>query len=646
MLFLIDKLSEYWNLFFFLWIPIIIDCTDNFVLPLFILYIIHGILILNKSLMYDKVIRNKTSLKDEAFLDEFIEKKWFYKIRAKTVFFLKKFIVVLNWPGYIRYQYLENKISNKNRKENTPFLTIKLFSILSPEPILSEIRFYSLIVIYIFYFYYPTQINHLKFFLYLFCIEIFIRHIVYLIDFLNIFIHLRKTTGNVFYRFIKLIFFDYLSVFLCAFGILKWNSEVKYCFNDIIEVNNFLFNFYKFKQQVFDFKIIPTLNDIFIFAIGFLILNVIKNILRIKEFKRTDEDKKNIALTYAFTGQFKNSLNMIEKLDRIDNEVLHIKIINYVGINDINFAVHCSKKYLTLYLPIDEEKADQNSIYIFIFKAIILFPIQKKSLISLTEEVIYKIDDFSFLECISYLVYHLEITKSDLLDFFKDENNVYRLPYSYCFLLIQSGQINNLKIMLKLLNPCSKIERIYYITFYKSSEILMLIRDNCNEILPILHVYIGELTENPKYTKKFPYSKKMLLKLQKELKGFIDNQNMPNYTLDSNERLSQKIHTIVNDWINEINSYFQNLSKENDKKAIFNSILIFYPIIIIFNVNNKQKIYDIIAKLNISNSLINLNNLDDINDIFNLSVFTLINSILHLGSTGFKRVSVKTQTGF
>ncbi|MBF0377814.1 MAG: hypothetical protein HQK72_10070 [Desulfamplus sp.] len=461
-----DILTTLWYLSFFFSIPLFISWFDNFALYLFVFYLVHGTLILRISLLIDKKIKDTDQIKETIhwiLLYRELNKNIFIKIRFKINFYLKALIAIFNWPGFLLYQHLEWKRREFHDEISGKPKTIagNLTSSLSPEPILAEIRFLSLISVYLFYAFFAEEKTYLQLFLYLFCAEILIRHLVYLLSPDNIFTQLRITEGNVFYRFFLIVLLDFLSVFLSAYGILKWGTKVPLNMESIFEVNKYLFNFSQLKEKIINLNL--AVNDIFLFSVGFLILSMAKCIIRIKEFKRTDEDYKNLAKKYACAGKFKKSLNCIKKMKRIDDEQLLIASILSFGLYDINNA----KRYAENYLNISNKNSDHNAVYRLIFSHSIYFPIHKTNFISLLKEaMVLPIDDVLLLTNIVFVLSSGVEADYLLLEYFtKKAQNQTTFPYSYCFLLILCGRIDRLGEVLKKMKFNTTIENILSCTY-------------------------------------------------------------------------------------------------------------------------------------------------------------------------------------
>jgi hypothetical protein len=330
-------------------------------------------------------------------------------------------------------------------------------SVLSPEPFLA---FGSLLVVFccsIIFVLAPGQQEGIRYFYYLICFEILVRHACLTVFPNDIFTQLRITKGSILARFSAIVFLDYLSLLCLCFALFFYDHHEPFL-QTLLAMHSKLTDWHTFNQTIFSGNI--SVLHILIFPSGFMVFSAIKTIIRFKEFVITDEDRVKTAIIYAKNQMFTDALQHIDQsnMSNVDFNALLVRSVANVGIGDLDRSMDCMKKCLIL----QNMESSNDSVFRAIFASIAFYPLPRKHVLALFERAVAeRIYDTYLLVSIGNLLYHA-ITIDDLYGYFSDDETKRHFCYTYGYMLILNNKRDQLDEVLVYKKTDTPVETLLF----------------------------------------------------------------------------------------------------------------------------------------------------------------------------------------
>jgi hypothetical protein len=191
---------------------------------------------------------------------------------------------------------------------------------------------------------------------------------------------LRRGPGNAYVNFLAIALMTYCILTLSFAGFINGVSAVR--LDSVVNITLDMLKFRKAYSLIQGGSLAPV--DYFITISGFLYyISLFQVLLRITQFKRTDEDYNAIAQSYLMLGKFNEAMAWLGKV-KIPNAItFDFKAHAYMGVNQLTKAVEAGKK---AHFFRKNEQLDESGTFKYLVNSACIFPLPINQTIHLLEQ--------------------------------------------------------------------------------------------------------------------------------------------------------------------------------------------------------------------------------------------------------------------
>lgn len=283
----------------------------------------------------------------------------------------------------------------------------------------------------------PGQIFWVKAFLGVLGLQTIFRHLNYAVNLTSLPTILRRSPRQPYTSFLIVAVSDLASLILIFNSILNWSGGHLVVPPELLGVLKRLYfsDLWSVVKSVWNGKE-PPLVDILITGAGVLYNSILlKTLLQVKDFQRTDEDYVSLASGYCGVGRYIEALATLEKIKQQTITTYSVRASAYIGVSQFDKATEECKRILAL-RGID---ATPEHILNTLLSAALWLPLAPGAYLGLVRLSIETGSDVELANVLNMFVQN-GMNVANALALFANGNDQ-KLPLSYCTLLIANNQI-------------------------------------------------------------------------------------------------------------------------------------------------------------------------------------------------------------
>lgn len=328
---------------------------------------------------------------------------------------------------------------------------------IEPQVLLSICTCIFINILFALFIFFNLHNKYLYLLLWVILINLWLRHLSFLICTPSLPIILKEYPGTPQLRFFMIAAADLLSVILLLTAIVHWDSlsTASYTLIPGVLKNILTFKgfFSIFQSEKYNLEKLVNFISVFLYTAFFF-----KNLFQRKEFKRTPEDFATLAAYYISINDYDKTRTCLLNTNSNDIRAIIVSCMYFIGLNNFQKAYEKAGKLLS---HIGEEETESKTFEIMIGFSFFLNLSEKSAMEILNLGVSKRIDDITLLSgAINFINRMDNDAYNSLLSFVLDRENNDEYPLTLAGILIHLGRFKQGKQILNELRPVQTIEMV------------------------------------------------------------------------------------------------------------------------------------------------------------------------------------------
>ena len=308
-------------------------------------------------------------------------------------------------------------------------------------------------------------------------ISIVLRHLNYIVEIDILPRRLRRNLVNPYIHYMIILIFDFLTLLIST--VYFQNNTILVDYNLYYDSLVQLFGYKDLFKQINYIKF--SFNDYLIIVAGFMFsMSLVKMLFSFKKFQKIDEDYTWLAHQQATIGKYSKALETINNVKGFTERDYMIKIVIFLGTNNLTEAISLAKDYNKIFHKIKRSKI--NDIFRTLMDGAMSIDMEK----SVQSKIINygidnNIDDYLLCDMtLAAILSFNDLEKNSIINIIINKKHEYKITYAYLMFEIENNYNESIHFasqkgnILLFLNQQKTIDRkIEYIMLSNLEFIIM-----------------------------------------------------------------------------------------------------------------------------------------------------------------------------